>query len=101
MIVGASLAGGTAAVTLREQGFEGRVVLIGEEPQPPYERPPLSKEYLRGEGPFDDAFVRPFGFYASNDIETHLGTRAIRVDPVEKVVELEGGERVRYDKVVA
>jgi 3-phenylpropionate/trans-cinnamate dioxygenase ferredoxin reductase component len=99
-VVGASLAGGIAAVTLREEGFEGRVVLIGEEPQPPYERPPLSKEYLRGEQPFEEALVRPSDFYASNDIETHFGTRATRVDPVEKAVELEGGERVRYDKVL-
>jgi 3-phenylpropionate/trans-cinnamate dioxygenase ferredoxin reductase subunit len=99
-IVGASLAGGTAAVTLREEGFGGRVVLIGEEPQPPYERPPLSKEYLRGEQPFEDGLVRPLDFYASNDIETHFGTRAIRVDPVEKTVELADAERVRYDKVL-
>ena len=99
-IVGASLAGGTAAATLRKEGFEGRVVLMGEEPRPPYERPPLSKEYLRGEQAFEDALVRPSTFYASNDIETHFGTRATRVDPVEKVVELEGGERVRYDKVL-
>ena len=99
-IVGASLAGGTAAVTLREEGFKGRVVLIGEEPHPPYERPPLSKGYLRGEQAFEDALVRPSAFYASNEIETHFGTRAIRIDPVEKVVELRGGERVRYDKVL-
>ncbi len=99
-IVGASLAGGTAAVTLREEGFQGRVVLVGEEPQPPYERPPLSKEYLRGEQPFEDALVRPSAFYASNDIETHFGTRATRIDPVKKVVELSGGERVSYDKVL-
>lgn len=99
-IVGASLAGGTAAVTLREEGYEGRMVLIGEEPQPPYERPPLSKEYLRGEQPFEDALVRPSAFYASNDIETHFGTRATRIEPAEKVVELEGDERVPYDKVL-
>jgi 3-phenylpropionate/trans-cinnamate dioxygenase ferredoxin reductase subunit len=100
VIVGASLAGGTAAVTLREEGFGGRVVLIGEEPQPPYERPPLSKEYLREEQPFEDALIRPLDFYASNDIETHLGTRAIWVDPVDKTVELADAERVRYDKVL-
>jgi 3-phenylpropionate/trans-cinnamate dioxygenase ferredoxin reductase component len=99
-IVGASLAGGTAAATLRKEGFDGRVILIGEEPQPPYERPPLSKEYLRGEQPFEDALVRPSTFYAANDIETHFGTRATRLDRVEKVVELERGERVRYDKVL-
>jgi 3-phenylpropionate/trans-cinnamate dioxygenase ferredoxin reductase component len=99
-IVGASLAGGTAAVTLREEGFDGRVVLIGEEPQPPYERPPLSKEYLRGEQPFEEALVRPLDFYASNDIETHFGTRAIRVDPVAKTLELADADPVRYDKVL-
>jgi 3-phenylpropionate/trans-cinnamate dioxygenase ferredoxin reductase component len=99
-IVGASLAGGTAAVTLREEGFDGRVVLIGEEPQPPYERPPLSKQYLRGEQPFEEALVRPLDFYASNDIETHFGTRAIRVDPVAKTVELADADPVRYDKVL-
>jgi 3-phenylpropionate/trans-cinnamate dioxygenase ferredoxin reductase component len=99
-IVGASLAGGTAAVTLREEGFGGRVVLIGEEPEPPYERPPLSKEYLRGEQPFDDTLVRPLDFYASNGIETHFGTRATRVDPVNKTVELSDAEPVRYDKVL-
>jgi 3-phenylpropionate/trans-cinnamate dioxygenase ferredoxin reductase component len=99
-IVGASLAGGTAAVTLREEGFDGRVVLIGEEPQPPYERPPLSKEYLRGEQPFEEALVRPLDFFASNDIETHFGTRAIRVDPVAKTLELADADPVRYDKVL-
>ena len=69
VIVGASLAGGTAAATLREEGFDGRVVLIGEESAAPYERPPLSKEYLRGEVPFSDALVHPEDFYASNDID--------------------------------
>ena len=63
VIVGASLAGGSAAVTLRQEGFEGRVLLIGAEPQPPYERPPLSKEYLRSESSFEDALVRAPDFY--------------------------------------
>ncbi|MGH2729069.1 MAG: NAD(P)/FAD-dependent oxidoreductase, partial [Actinomycetota bacterium] len=84
----------------REEGFEGRVVLIGEEPHPPYERPPLSKEYLRGERPFEDSLVRPSAFYASNNIETLFGTRATRIDPVEKTVELGDGECVSYDKVL-
>jgi 3-phenylpropionate/trans-cinnamate dioxygenase ferredoxin reductase subunit len=100
VIVGASLAGGTAAVTLREEGFDGRVILIGEESQPPYERPPLSKEYLRGEQPFEDVLFRPLDFYASNDIEALFGTRATRVDPVDKTIELSGTDRVRYDKVL-
>jgi 3-phenylpropionate/trans-cinnamate dioxygenase ferredoxin reductase subunit len=100
VVVGSSLAGGTAAATLREEGFDGRVILIGEEPQAPYERPPLSKEYLRGEQPFEDALVRPRDFYASNDIDTLFGTRATRLNPVDKTIELSGSDRVRYDKVL-
>jgi 3-phenylpropionate/trans-cinnamate dioxygenase ferredoxin reductase component len=100
VVVGSSLAGGTAAATLREEGFDGRVILIGEEPQAPYERPPLSKEYLRGEQPFEDALVRPRDFYASNDIDTLFGTRATRLNPVDKTIELSGSDRVRYHKVL-
>lgn len=100
VIVGANLAGGTAAAALREEGFDGSVVLIGEEPQPPYERPPLSKEYLRGEQPFEQALLRPPEFYEENGVETLFGVRATRVDPAERVVELDDGRRVPYDKVL-
>ena len=100
VIVGASLAGGSAAVTLRQEGFEGGVVLIGAEPQPPYERPPLSKEYLRSESSFEDALVRAPDFYEENGIETRFGVRATRVDAADKVVELDGGERLVYDKLL-
>jgi 3-phenylpropionate/trans-cinnamate dioxygenase ferredoxin reductase component len=100
VIVGASLAGATAAVRLREEGFGGRVVLIGEEVHPPYQRPPLSKRYLRGEQPFEDALVKPADFYASNDIDTRLGTRATRIDPIEKSLELSNGDHIRYDKAL-
>ena len=58
VIIGASLAGGVAAATLRQNGFDGEVILIGAEVQPPYERPPLSKQYLRGEAPFEKALIR-------------------------------------------
>lgn len=100
VIVGAGLAGGGAAATLRQEGFEGRVILIGAEPQPPYERPPLSKEYLRDELSFESALVRPPGFYDEGGIETRFGVRATRVDAVDRVVELEGGERVAYEKLL-
>jgi 3-phenylpropionate/trans-cinnamate dioxygenase ferredoxin reductase component len=100
VIVGASLAGGGAAVTLRQEGFDGRVVLIGAEPQPPYERPPLSKDYLRGESSFEQALVQPPDFYGENGIETRFGVRATRVDAAEKVVELGDGESVAYDKLL-
>jgi 3-phenylpropionate/trans-cinnamate dioxygenase ferredoxin reductase subunit len=100
VIVGASLAGGGAAATLREEGFDGRVILIGAEPQPPYERPPLSKEYLRRESSFEQALSQPLDFYAENGIETRFGVRVTRVDAAEKVVELDHGERVAYDKLL-
>ena len=100
VIVGASLAGGGAAATLRQEGFDGKVILIGAEPQPPYERPPLSKEYLRGESSFEQALVQPPDFYSENGIETRFGVRAKRVDAAEKVVELDGGERVAYDELL-
>jgi 3-phenylpropionate/trans-cinnamate dioxygenase ferredoxin reductase component len=100
VIVGAGLAGGGGAATLREEGFDGRVVLIGAERQPPYERPPLSKEYLRGESSFERALVQPPGFYGENGIETRFGVRATRVDAAERVVELDNGERVAYDRLL-
>jgi 3-phenylpropionate/trans-cinnamate dioxygenase ferredoxin reductase subunit len=100
VIVGASLAGGGAAATLRQEGFDGKVVLIGAEPQPPYERPPLSKEYLRGEASFERALVQPPGFYDENGIEARFGVRATRVDAAEKVVELDSGERVAYERLL-
>lgn len=99
-IIGASLAGGTAAATLRQDGFDGDVILIGAEPQPPYERPPLSKQYLRGEAAFEKALVRPASFYAQNRIETLFGVRATRIKPRARVVELDTGRRVRYDKLL-
>ena len=100
VIVGASQAGGGAAAAHRQAGADGRVILIGAEPQPPYERPPLSKEYLRGESSFERALVQPPDFYDDNDVETRFGVRATRVDAAEKVVELDGGERIPYDKLL-
>lgn len=100
VIVGASLAGGTAAVTLREQGFDGRVILIGAEDSPPYERPPLSKQYLRGEMPVQKMLLRPAEFYAENAIEMKLGIAAQHVEPGAKVVELANGERIAFDKLL-
>jgi 3-phenylpropionate/trans-cinnamate dioxygenase ferredoxin reductase component len=100
VIVGAGLAGGGAAATLREEGFDGRVVLMGAEPQPPYERPPLSKEYLRGESPFEQALFQPLDFYGENDIETRFGHRVTRVDATQKVIELDNGERVPYEALL-
>jgi 3-phenylpropionate/trans-cinnamate dioxygenase ferredoxin reductase subunit len=99
VIVGANLTGGAAASTLRTEGFDGRVVLIGEEVHPPYERPPLSKDYLRGETKADDALLRPASWYEENGVELLLGAKAT-VDPAARVVELERGGPVQYDKVL-
>lgn len=100
VIVGASLAGATAAITLRDEGFDGRIVLVGAEPDLPYERPPLSKSYLRGETSFEKALVRPAAEYDEHRIEVRVGTRVRRVDPDARHVELEDGERIPYDAVL-
>lgn len=100
VIVGASLAGATAAITLREEGADGAVTLIGAEHEPPYERPPLSKNYLRGDLPFDKTLVRPSAFYAEHGIETIFGTRATRIDPSARFVELEDHRRVPFDTLL-
>ena len=100
VIVGASLAGATAAVTLREEGADGTVTLIGAEQEAPYERPPLSKTYLRGDTPFDKALVRPIGFYSDHDIRTIFGTRAIRIDTSDRIVQLEDDRRVPFDALL-
>ena len=100
VIVGASLAGGTAAVTLREEGFDGDIVLIGAEPQPPYNRPPLSKGYLRGQDRFEDQLVKPASYYAEQRIALKLGVRATKIDAGQKLVELEGGEHLGYDRLL-
>jgi len=100
VIVGASLAGATAAVTLRQEGADGTITLIGAEKKPPYERPPLSKAYLRGETPFENALVRPPAFYAEEGIETIFGCRALRIDASGRVVELDDGRRVPFDRLL-
>ena len=100
VIVGASLAGAKAAETLRAEGFDGRVVLIGEESERPYERPLLSKEYLRGEKPAAKLYVHDESFYADNDIELMTGTRVESFDPVAHEVTLPGGSRMPYSTLL-
>ena len=100
VIIGASLAGATAAATLRQDGFDGDVVLIGEERHPPYERPPLSKQYLRGEVPLETALVRPVRFYDDNRIDARFGVAATRVDPAGRTVDLTTGGSIQYDKLL-
>jgi 3-phenylpropionate/trans-cinnamate dioxygenase ferredoxin reductase subunit len=97
VIVGASLAGASAAIALRDEGADGTVTLIGAEPEAPYERPPLSKGYLRGQTPFDKALVRPPAVYEERGIATILGTSVVAVDTRERFVELTDRRRVPFD----
>jgi 3-phenylpropionate/trans-cinnamate dioxygenase ferredoxin reductase component len=100
VIVGASLAGAKAAETLRAEGFEGRVVLVGAEAKRPYERPPLSKDYLRGEAGMEKVYVHDAGFYAEHDIELQLERRAVGLDPSSGELALDNDERLRYDRLL-
>ena len=100
VIVGAGLAGAKAAETLREEGFDGRVVLIGDESERPYERPPLSKDYVRGEADRVKVYVHPASFYADRDIELRLGRTAVRLDTARREVELDDGTSVGYDRLL-
>ncbi len=100
VIIGASLAGATAAVTLRDGGFDGDIVLVGAETRLPYNRPPLSKGYLRGQDRFEDQLVKPGDYYASARIELRLGIAATAVDAARREVTLAGGERLGYDKLL-
>src|SRR5690349_21119582 len=100
VIVGASLAGAKAAETLRAEGFTGRIVLVGEETERPYERPPLSKGYLLGKDARDKAYVHDAGWYGEHDIELVLGVRATELRPDRHTVTLDGVEPLRYDKLL-
>jgi 3-phenylpropionate/trans-cinnamate dioxygenase ferredoxin reductase component len=100
VIVGAGLAGAKAAETLRAEGFDGRLLLLGEEAERPYERPPLSKAYLRGETDRDSLYVHQAGFYAAHDIELRPSTRVRSIDPAARELELASGERIGYQRLL-
>jgi 3-phenylpropionate/trans-cinnamate dioxygenase ferredoxin reductase subunit len=100
VIVGAGLAGAKAAETLREEGFEGRIVLLGAEPHRPYERPPLSKDYVRGESQRDGAFVHAEEFYAEKEIQLRPSTLVRAIDLGARELQLEGREILAYSKLL-
>jgi len=100
IIVGASLAGAKAAETLRQEGFDGEVVLIGDEPVRPYERPPLSKDYLQGKSDVEKVFVHEEGYYGDNDIEVRLSCRVEAIEPQLREVVLATGEHLGYDALL-
>jgi 3-phenylpropionate/trans-cinnamate dioxygenase ferredoxin reductase subunit len=103
VVVGAGLAGAKAVETLRAEGFTGRIVLVGEEADRPYERPPLSKDYLRGSVSREKVFVHDEGFYAEHDVELRTGTRVTELDPDAHTVTLAHDgrdERLPYDRLL-
>jgi 3-phenylpropionate/trans-cinnamate dioxygenase ferredoxin reductase subunit len=100
LIVGGGQAGGWVAAGLRQKGFAGTISLIGEEPYPPYERPPLSKQVLAGELPYEATYLRPAAFYTENGIDLILGRRAVALDPARRNLTTDDGAGFRYGRLV-
>ena len=100
VIVGAGLAGASAAETLRNEGFDGSIDLIGAESYRPYIRPPLSKEYLSGKDELEKAFVHPEDWYAKNNVNLRTATTASSIDKAAHTVTLSDGESIHYDKLL-
>ncbi|TWF92901.1 3-phenylpropionate/trans-cinnamate dioxygenase ferredoxin reductase subunit [Saccharopolyspora dendranthemae] len=100
VIVGAGMAGAKGAEALRDQGFDGRITLLGDESHRPYERPPLSKEYLMGSAEFDAAYVHPENWYADNRVDLRLDTKVRRIDRSLRHVELTDGTQLEFDKLM-
>ena len=100
IIVGAGHGGAQCAIALRQGGFAGSILMVGRENEPPYERPPLSKEYFAREKTFDRLYIRPPAFWAEKDITLLLGTEVTSVDPTAKTVALSNGETAHYGQLV-
>jgi 3-phenylpropionate/trans-cinnamate dioxygenase ferredoxin reductase subunit len=100
VIIGAGLAGASAAIALRENSPSDRVTLIGSEDIAPYERPPLSKGYLRGSVPFEKLLVRPAEFYAAHQIQTMFGSPVSGIDAGRRIVRIADGRRVPFDSLL-
>ncbi|WP_294354153.1 FAD-dependent oxidoreductase [uncultured Sphingomonas sp.] len=100
LIVGAGHGGAQAAVALRQHGFQGTVGMFGDEPEPPYERPPLSKEYMSGERPFDRMLLRPPAFWSNKGVDVVTGAPVTRVRKDEKVAETAEGRRISYGTLI-
>ena len=100
VIVGAGLAAARAAESLRKEGYEGSITILGDEPERPYLRPPLSKEVLRGEADRDQVYVHPAGFYTEQRIELRTATTVQAIEPASREVVLDDGERVPFDRLL-
>ncbi|WP_271439794.1 NAD(P)/FAD-dependent oxidoreductase [Pontixanthobacter luteolus] len=100
LIVGTGHAGAQAAIALRQNGHDGTIIMVGREKEPPYERPPLSKEYLAGEKPFERLYIRPPQFWADKDIDLRLGNGVIEIDALGKTVTLSDDTKISYRKLI-
>lgn len=100
LLVGGGMAAACCASELRKRGADGSILLVGREPEPPYERPPLSKEYLRGEAERSDAYVNPTGWYGENAVELLSRTNVMALDTEAKTAKLQGGDEVRFSKAL-
>ena len=100
LIVGGGHGGAQAALALRQRGFEGRVTMVTREAFAPYERPPLSKDYLAGDKPFEKILIRPESFWSDRDIELRTGSAVVAIDPQARSVELGDGTRLDYHSLV-
>jgi 3-phenylpropionate/trans-cinnamate dioxygenase ferredoxin reductase subunit len=100
LLIGGGMASAHCAAELRRRGAEGSVLLAGREPEPPYERPPLSKEYLRGEGSREDAHVNAPSWYEENGVELLSGRNVMSLDPEARTAKLQGGEEVAFGKAL-
>ena len=100
LLIGGGMAASHCASALRRRGVDGSILLVGREPHVPYERPPLSKEYLRGESTEDDAYVNGPGWYEENGVELLTETSVMSLDVEERAAKLQTRERVRFDRAL-
>jgi 3-phenylpropionate/trans-cinnamate dioxygenase ferredoxin reductase subunit len=100
VIVGTGHGGAQAAIALRQQGFSGSIMMLGRDSEPPYERPPLSKEYLAGDKPFERIYIRPPQFWADKDVALRLRSSVVEVDPQAHELELGDESRIGYGKLI-
>src|SRR3954454_10262552 len=100
LLIGGGIAAGNCAKTLREEGADGSILLVGREPDPPYDRPPLSKEYLKGDSAREDALLEPADWYERNGIELLTRTSVMKLDPAARVAKLSTREEIEFGKAL-
>ena len=100
LLIGGGLASANCASELRKRGADGSITLVGREPEPPYERPPLSKEYMRGEATREDAHVNPVSWYEENEVELLSGVNVMSIDSDARTAKLQGGEEIEFGKAL-